>query len=435
MAFTRTQDQNWLDYQDPEQQDQPFNAPVYGDGSAVSDPQQPRGDLQSTSQASTAPTGNAPDTSTSASTGLWAPKPGVIVDTNTGQTMPIPGGPDPDAPGGAYPRTGTPPPPPGGGGGGGSYPTTAPAGFDQAKWSDPTHTSAKYVVGRIIASGGSIQDAAAAVGGTVVGRDKIQMPNGEIYDAIFDEEGAHLPMWEFAGGGSSGGGGQPPAGGAGTGGSDPLSQLRSMMGQGTGAGYTFGQTPFGNLFGDTSGYQGNVGQDDFSKLLTGKLSELISNNGYLGPDTEALHLENVRQAADRARKAEMAGARDSLAARGLLSNDPGTGLEADALARIERNDIAPLFSNAIRDYQLAQAENAQGNLRYALSEGTNRQNVLSQIALQNLSQNIAFNEFLATFGLDRDRTLYELASGQNENVLQLLLLFLNAVKTGNAGYV
>lgn len=67
----------------------------------------------------------------------------------------------------------------------------APPGFDQGKWADLTHNSPKYIVGRILAGGGSVQDAARAVGATVIDDDKIQFPDGATYDLFFDNEGQH----------------------------------------------------------------------------------------------------------------------------------------------------------------------------------------------------------------------------------------------------
>ena len=121
-----------------------------------------------------------------------------------------------------------------------------------------------------------------------------------------------------------------------------------------------------------------------------------------------------------------------MTAKGSLHID---GMILDSLQRIEQNDIAPLFSAAFRDYQIEQDRSAKEQLRFALSEGTDRQNDLSQIALASLGQNMAFSQFLATFGLERDRTLHELQSGQNDGLLQLLSLYLGAVKSGNQGYI
>lgn len=120
------------------------------------------------------------------------------------------GAPGSDTP--EYAQTTPPPaqtPPPAG-------PTTnygaAPPGFDQAKWADPTlGDSKKYQVGRILTAGGSIQDAANAVGAKVISADKIQYPDGFIADVFKDVEGAHQIQYTDvtgdSGGGSSGGGG------------------------------------------------------------------------------------------------------------------------------------------------------------------------------------------------------------------------------------
>lgn len=195
--------------------------------------------------------------------------------------------------------------------------------------------------------------------------------------------------------------------------------------------YHYSPTPF------NSDFVATLGNDPFSQLITDKLSELIKNNGRLGPDTEALNLENVRQAADRARTAEYSGALSTLANRGLLpENTPGGqgGLALDSLARIERNDIAPNFSAAVRDYLVHGADQANSNLLAALQQGTSRQGMLSNVALQMLAQNTAFNEFLATFGLQRDQVLAQLQQGNNSALIQLLMQFLVAAQTSAGGH-
>lgn len=66
----------------------------------------------------------------------------------------------------------------------------APAGFDANKWNDPNSgNSNKYVVGRILASGGTIQQAANAVGARVIAPDKIQYPDGFVADVYYDYGG------------------------------------------------------------------------------------------------------------------------------------------------------------------------------------------------------------------------------------------------------
>ena len=74
-----------------------------------------------------------------------------------------------------------------------------PPGFDATKWYDLTHTSEKYVAGRILAQGGSSQDVVAALGTgwTVLGPDKIEGPDGSTVDLFFDYsgQGTARPQW------------------------------------------------------------------------------------------------------------------------------------------------------------------------------------------------------------------------------------------------
>jgi hypothetical protein len=317
----------------------------------------------------------------------------------------------------------------------GTYTQYALPGWEQSKWN--SQADAKYQVGRVLSKyqqtpGGLAAGLKAAlpelnalgIGQFSIGGSKgdmLNIANGQqwwgpltSFDAIY-ATGSPQEHFQFYVPGATGAGGA----GTGTGGTGGTGL------DGTGAGGA------GN--GDIA-----VGQDPMSQLIDQGLMELIANHGYSGPDTEALNLENVRQAADRARKAEYEGALSSLANRGLLpENTPGGqgGLALDALGRIERNDIAPLMSNAVRDYQLHRADQANNNLLTALTEGTNRQGVISNIALQSLAQTTAFNEFLATYGLDRDKTLAQLQSGQNDSLINLLMAFLTAGKISTGGYV
>lgn len=68
-------------------------------------------------------------------------------------------------------------------------------GVDTRKLNDPSHTTPKYVASRILASGGSIQDAAAAIGATVLGPDKMRLSDGTEIDTRRDIEGANALQW------------------------------------------------------------------------------------------------------------------------------------------------------------------------------------------------------------------------------------------------
>ena len=69
----------------------------------------------------------------------------------------------------------------------------------------------------------------------------------------------------------------------------------------------------------------------------------------------------------------------------------------------------------------------------SIGTATDRQAVLSDIALRSLDQNIAFNQFLAEFSLNRAVTLETLQSGRIDDVQQLLAqfqAFLDVARTG-----
>lgn len=143
-----------------------------------------------------APTSQAPTTYAPPPPGAWPP--------------PSPW--NPDAPVPATPKPSAPAP---------SKPGAAPPGFDPTKWNDPTlGTSYKYIVGRILAGGGTIQQAAAAVGARVIAPDKIQFPDGVIIDVYqgYSETGTSRVAYNQVGGPDgadpSGGSAAPGSGGS-----------------------------------------------------------------------------------------------------------------------------------------------------------------------------------------------------------------------------
>lgn len=200
-----------------------------------------------------------------------------------------------------------------------------------------------------------------------------------------------------------------------------------------------GSLPDANLPGnpDFSGLSDYL-NNPLSKATDTKLQELIDNNGQV-KDTngqiEALNLENARGMADRARRAEMSGVDSTLANRGVLDQyDPAGGQHAASAGYVERNDVAPLFSDAVRSYMINDNNNASQRLQGALSDATTRQGVLSNIALQSLAQNTAFDEFAATYGLQKDQILEQLKSGNDSNLINLLEIFLQQNGQLNQGF-
>ena len=130
-----------------------------------------------------------------------------------------------------------------------SYSATAPAGWNAGKWADQSHTTPKYVVGRILSQFPDTPDGlqqalpqiqAAFPGATLVGKDSLNIPGIGIVDVGvgFSQGGGQGWAWQpdsdMAGGGAGGAGGADGSGGYGSGGgfNDAIrQQLMAIMGQ------------------------------------------------------------------------------------------------------------------------------------------------------------------------------------------------------------
>ena len=145
--------------------------------------------------------------------------------------------------------------------------------------------------------------------------------------------------------------------------------------------------------------------------------------------------------------------RGELANRGLMS-EPGQpqGSEIGALGRIEEK-LAPYYATA--GQELASEDFAANNERLSqaltlatglsqaqsqtflatLESATDRQQVLSQIALETLDKNMTWNMFLANLGLERGKVMNQLQTGQLESLYPLLVLFSQYVNMSRQGYV
>lgn len=205
-----------------------------------------------------------------------------------------------------------------------------------------------------------------------------------------------------------------------------------------------------------------VGQDPLSYLITGGLADFLERGGTtpFGSEVQdavmgrldgdnpniARRFESARELMDKGRRTQTNDARAALANRGLLS-EPGIpqGAEIGAIKRIEEN-IAPEFSRALRDIYTDETTNAltlatgmasdqAKQFLAGIGEGTARQTALANIALQSLGQNMAWNQFLAEFGLKRDQVLNELQNGRVDDVMQLLNAFMTSASMSSRGYV
>ena len=244
-----------------------------------------------------------------------------------------------------------------------------------------------------------------------------------------------------------------PGGAGGAGGSALSSQLQALLGRfGAGGGSGLGGSlaglgSLGSAYGGpgtsgiySSNYLQQVGQDPFSQAITGALTQLLGTAaGRMNstPQDYAAALEQARMPYEMARKVQLGNARDQLAARGLLSTDsPGGGLEADASQRIE-TALAPAYTGAVDNAVQELNKNEQGwanILGGAAQQGTQRQQVLGSLALQELAQNQSFTQFMAQYGINRDLALYQIQQGQGQQLLQAFQLYLNYAHLANEGY-
>ena len=236
-----------------------------------------------------------------------------------------------------------------------------------------------------------------------------------------------------------------------------------------------------DLSGQVSGLGGPSGE-----ALTNAVTTLLENRG-VDPTVGNLRFERARELTDLARQASLNQAQEALAQRGLASV-PGIpqGQEGGAIRRIEER-IAPEFAAAVRDILIDENERADQRLFQGLTAGTNiagleqnqfldsvsgalelaglndarlntslslatglseveartmldslgtateRQAVLSDIAIRSLDQNMEWNRFLAEYALERATTLETLQSGRLNDVQQILTLFgqfLDVARTG-----
>lgn len=176
--------------------------------------------------------------------------------------------------------------------------------------------------------------------------------------------------------------------------------------------------------------------------------------GGSGPDNiTRKRFESARELLAKGERTALNDARGALAARGLLS-EPGnaSGAEMSTIGRVQTRN-AEEFARALRDIGIEEDDAANTRLTTALQlatgmatdqartylatigAGSDRQNMLAQIALESLSQNMAWNQFLAQFGLERDKAMQQIQSGNIESLMPYMALFLQLAQTTTRGYV
>lgn len=263
----------------------------------------------------------------------------------------------------------------------------------------------------------------------------IRLPNGQEVD-IGEKFSSGDParmrwQWHVPPKGGSGGAGGPGAPGGPLPGSSPAIEkateaaLLKLL--------QSGQTPFGATI-----------QDQLLNMIkTGGINNPQINNALIG----------AREQSAQAMQGQVRDVGAFLAERGQLST-PGVeqGAEAETLRRTAEG-IAPAYSDAVRGiYDRALSEQNE-NVRSALSlatgmsqdqantilgavgQGQERQKLFATIALEKMSQNRMWNQFLAEHGLNRDRLQHEIQNGRIDQLLQLLQTFLGGAGVGAGGRI
>lgn len=193
------------------------------------------------------------------------------------------------------------------------------------------------------------------------------------------------------------------------------------------------------------------GQSDSSKNLMAQLMEII-NSGGVTHNSEA-ELNRARDEEATAFTGQLADARGALASRGVASL-PGVeqGSEVGAIKRLTES-LAPIYADTVSGIETHAADAKTSSLMNALSlatglsdsdsrnllgalgAGTDRQSALSQIALRSLEDDQQWNEFLATYGLQKDQVAAQIESGNIQSLIPMLTAFLQLAQQGAQGYI
>lgn len=242
---------------------------------------------------------------------------------------------------------------------------------------------------------------------------------------------------------------------------------------------------------------GDFYQHDPNNYIDKALQGTIDNGGNFNQGLVDRQIESAREASSKVYRTGLNDARGQLASRGLISN-PGVpqGAEVTAIERLG-NDANERYGTNVRDIMTGEMKNASdrysaatglatgrqtsreqmattrqssleqqatgrqgandqlnndrlmGSLQMmtglsdsqtnamlsAIGSGTTRQQVLGNLALQNLDQNRQWNQFLAQYGLDKQKIINDLNSGNYAQLQSLLSMFMNFTSMTNGGYI
>jgi hypothetical protein len=147
-------------------------------------------------------------------------------------------------------------------------------------------------------------------------------------------------------------------------------------------------------------------------------------------------VEGARETLERGRGAEMDTIQALLADRGLS----GGGSETEALTGLSE-DIAGRFSGDVRDIYTDESQRADDQLVQVLSlaaglEESDARNAVdwfnAQTGRQRLGQD--WDQFAANYGLDSTRLLYDMSSGDMNQLIKILELWFRGAGQSAEGF-
>ena len=196
------------------------------------------------------------------------------------------------------------------------------------------------------------------------------------------------------------------------------------------------------------------GTDASTQQTDAAIQQLLSSVGQ-GRNEDRLTKRRLQatETSQLAQQGLMEQVRAQLADRGTIGL-PGApqGPETAGARRVAERVAVP-FSQALRDIDIRESEltdereinalqlatgwsSAQATrVLQAAAAGTDRQRILSDIALGTLDRNMAWNQFLAQFGLEREKFMQDVRMGNMANLSGILSQFQQFLSQLRGGYI
>lgn len=190
--------------------------------------------------------------------------------------------------------------------------------------------------------------------------------------------------------------------------------------------------------------------------ISGYLKDLLARTAGGAVGQSPQYKQRLEQAREALTSGELTARRDLggvLADRGLISQ-PGAleGAELDSTARVFE-PLQRTYLDALRSATVEEGDRADLAERDALQRATGwtadqvntrlaaansagaRQKMLSDVALGTLDRNIAWNEFLAQFGLDREKAAADIQQGRMDAIGPIIQMFLLLASNTQRGFI